>query len=262
MSAIKFVQAKNYTPTIGRTINYWVVHDMETREVAQLPDLTAESLAQWAAGPSAPRASWHYGIDEDSIVQSVHDKDVAWHAPGANHDGIGAEHAGEARQTRAEWKDPASLRILDRSIELAIKKVEEYALPVIRRQPAGLLKGFRGLTGHVDVTNAFHRSDHTDPGKFFPWDYYLAGIKEGVRADHTPEPNVPFVALVPGDSGWRVKSLQRMLNSLPYIRLNDDGSFGDLTERAVKQFQRKAGIKATGRVGEPTWKALLAAQAV
>jgi N-acetyl-anhydromuramyl-L-alanine amidase AmpD len=252
-----FVQAAHFTVTTGRTVDLAVVHDMEYPE----KPTTAEWCADFFHGPGAPEASAHYCVDNNSVVQCVLEKDVAWHAPGANHNGIGIEHAGYARQTRSDWLDPYGREMLAVSVELVAGIVERYAIPVEHRTAADLLKGLRGLTGHADVTNAFHRSDHQDPGSGFPWDYYLNAIREAVRPDHKPEPHVQFVALLPGDTGWRVTRLQRLLDALPYVKVTPDGAFGPLTERAVKQLQRKAGIRPTGRVGEPTWKALLAAQA-
>ena len=73
-------------------IDLLVIHTMEAPEK---PD-TAENVAKWFAGSTAPQASAHYCIDADSIVQCVQDRDVAWHAPGANHNGLGFEHAGTA----------------------------------------------------------------------------------------------------------------------------------------------------------------------
>jgi len=72
-------------------------------------------------------------------------------------------------------------------------------------------------------------------------------------------PSGAFRAMSKGDSGPRVKELQRRLDALSYVKLEADGQFGDLTVTAVKQLQRKAGIRATGKVGKPTWEALLAA---
>lgn len=257
MNAIPFVQARHYTTTSGRTIDLGVFHDMEYPE----RPTSAEWCAAFFAGPGAPEASAHFEVDSNSVVQSVLEKDVAWHAPGANHNGIGVEHSGFAAQSRGDWLDPYGRDLLAQSIELFAEKiVQPYSLPIEHRTAADLVKGLRGLTGHADVADAFHRSDHHDPGTGFPWDYFLAGIREAVRADHTPEPHVEFVALLPGDTGWRVKRLQRLLDALPYIAVKPDGDFGDLTVRAVKQFQKKAGIKVTGRVGAPTWRALLAAQ--
>ena len=96
VTTMKFVQARNYTRGRSNAIDVLVIHTMESPEK---PD-TAESVANWFGGATAPEASAHYCIDSDSIVQCVHDEDVAWHAPGANHNGLGFEHAGRAAQRR------------------------------------------------------------------------------------------------------------------------------------------------------------------
>lgn len=257
---MEFLQAANFTPTNGRTIDLLVEHDMEAPETGTTAEAVARYFAHQVKGPKGSSA--HFNIDNNSVVQSVFEKDVAWHAPGANHNGIGFEHAGYAKQTRAEWLDGYSKATLDRSIGLQIVKVAAYSIPVVRLAAADLRAGKRGLTGHADVSAAFHRSTHTDPGAGFPWDYLVDGIRQGVRSDHEGEPAVEFVALLPGDSGWRVRRMQRLLDALPYVKVTVDGTFGDLTERAVKQLQRRHNIKETGRVGKPTWLALLAAQDV
>lgn len=111
---VQFLEARHLTRTAGRTIDLIIIHDMEYPETPT----SAEWCAQFFAGPHAPHASAHYSIDRDSIVQSVRDEDVAWHAPGANHDGIGLEHAGYAKQSRAEWLDDYSRAELDREFGL------------------------------------------------------------------------------------------------------------------------------------------------
>ena len=92
--AYPFVESPHVTNTGGRQIDLIVIHTMEMDEKGD----TAERCAQWFRNPGA-RVSAHYCVDADSIVQCVRDQDVAWHAPGANHDGIGIEHAGRAKQT-------------------------------------------------------------------------------------------------------------------------------------------------------------------
>src|SRR3982750_3889302 len=96
VKTIPFVQARNFTRGRSNHIDVLVIHTMESPEK---PD-TAESVANWFAGSTAPQASAHYCIDANSVVQCVQDGDVAWHAPGANHNGIGFEHAGRAAQTK------------------------------------------------------------------------------------------------------------------------------------------------------------------
>lgn len=59
-----------------------------------------------------------------------------------------------------------------------------------------------------------------------------------------------------GDKGDEVKTLQRMLNSVNNAGLEVDGSFGTLTEAAVKEYQRLKGIASDGVYGPLTKAAL------
>lgn len=184
--AYPFIQARNYTRVGGRAIDLVVIHDMEAPEAST----TAEAVAAWFAGPSAPQASAHYNIDSNSIVQSVRDMDVAWHAPGANHNGIGLEHAGYARQTRYEWLDNYGRAMLALSAKLSAELANRYEIPVRRLTVTELKRGQRGFIGHIDATNAFSGgSGHTDPGPGFPWDWYLEQVKaELAKLKEPPTP--------------------------------------------------------------------------
>jgi len=53
-----------------------------------------------------------------------------------------------------------------------------------------------------------------------------------------------------------VKKLQELLNKYGF-KLSVDGKFGQNTEKAVKEFQTKNGLKSDGKVGPNTWDALL-----
>lgn len=171
-----FVKAhpSNYKAVpLGRSIDLWVVHDGETPEGAD----SAEGMARYFAVDHGAPSSAHYSVDSDSVVQSVRDHDVAYAAPGANHNGLHCEHAGRARQSRAEWLDRYGRKMLDRSARLAAEKAKRYGLPLVRLSASDLVAGRRGFTGHRDVTAAFHQSTHTDPGPAFPWDWYLARVR-------------------------------------------------------------------------------------
>lgn len=72
--------------------------------------------------------------------------------------------------------------------------------------------------------------------------------------------NLPAVARVLkiGDDGELVESLQRTLNSKfdAADQIGVDGDFGPNTEKAVRRFQKQAGVEQTGEVGPDTWRAL------
>ena len=178
---IQFLQAKNFTrPSSSRSIDRIVIHDMEYPERPEGAEWCAQFFAG-VGGMTAPRASAHYSVDSDSVVQSVRDGDVAWHAPGANHNGIGIEHAGYARQRREEWLDDYSRRELEVSARLTARLCRLYAIPVEYLDFAALKAGKRGLTGHRDVSSAFGGS-HWDPGESFPWDVFVSLVTSAGRS--------------------------------------------------------------------------------
>ena len=264
IKTIPMVQARNYTRGRSNAIDVLVIHTMESPEK---PD-TAESVAHWFAGPTAPQASAHYCIDDNSIVQCVRDEDVAWHAPGANHNGLGFEHAGRAAQTAHDWSDAYSTKMLALSAELVAEKCKEHHIPVVWLQPADLRAGRRGITGHVQVSDAFKRSDHRDPGTQFPVEAYL----ELVLAQMDDESRVPLhvhrgrdkapaqdPTLEEGAKGYQVKRLQRLLAQHHFDPGPIDGIFGPMTKKAVRAAQKQHGLNVNGIASGMTWHALIAA---
>jgi len=175
---IPFVQARYYAkrwPSRLRDVRQIVIHTIECLE-SNLN--AAEDNALWFAGktPYPPNvASAHYLVDQDSIVQSVREGDIAYHANQANEHGMGIEHAGYAKQTAADWADAASTRILGRSARLTAAIARRYSIPLVRLTPAQVRANEKGFCGHADVTLAYGNvGGHTDPGWGFPWDTYLA----------------------------------------------------------------------------------------
>lgn len=169
-----FVQARHFTPHRQCPIDLIVIHTMEAVE----KPTTAMAVAMWFGGPNAPQASAHYCIDNVRVVQGVRDDDVAWHAPGVNHNSIGIEHAGYARQSAAEWADNFSKVMLERSAKLVATLCKRYGIPAEYIDRAGLLAGRRGITTHNEVSCAFRKSTHTDPGAHFPMESYIELVRQ------------------------------------------------------------------------------------
>jgi N-acetyl-anhydromuramyl-L-alanine amidase AmpD len=156
---------------------------------------TAEKIARWFAGPNAPQASAHYCVDSTEVIGCVRDEDVAWAAPGANHNGIQLEHAGYARQTQAEWHDPYSQAMLRLSAKLTARLCRKYGIPIRWLSAADLKAGKRGITSHANVSAAFHKSTHWDPGPAFPHEEYI----EAVRGPRRRKPVRPQLVNPPRD---------------------------------------------------------------
>lgn len=169
------ILCRNYTTASRTDIKNLCIHTMEAAEAST----TAEAVANWGASLNAPRASWHYAIDDDSTILCCEEKNVAWCAPGLNKIGIHLEHAGYARQSLDEWLDPFSRRMLARSAKLAAVICARWNIPIEFVDAAGLLRGDRGVTTHYQVTKGpgKGRTTHTDPGRHFPMDLYLDLIR-------------------------------------------------------------------------------------
>lgn len=176
MSKWKFVQATHHGPDRAGPLRLIVVHTMEAPEKGATAEATANYFASGRVNASA-----HLCVDNDSIVQCVRGAQVAYAAPGANHDGFQIEHAGYARQNAADWNDDYSKQMLMWSACAAaqVVKLSSYfgvIIPIRRLTPLEILDGRRGFCGHRDVNAAYHKSSHTDPGVDFPWDRYLASV--------------------------------------------------------------------------------------
>ena len=255
--AYPFVPSPHVTRTDGRQIDLIVIHTIESDERSG----SAESCARWFRD-AASRVSAHYCVDADSIVQCVRDQDVAWHAPGANHNGIGVEHAGRARQSGVEWSDAYSTAVLERSAALVAELCVVHRIPATWLYASDLKAGRRGITPHSAVTEAYRRGTHTDPGAGFPVERYVDLVRSALGAAGRrlrPRPLKPDPPMLrAGASGWQVIRLQRLLreHDLYPPPAQVDGEFGRLTAAAVRQFQALHGLEQDGVVGPLTWHAL------
>lgn len=101
---------------------------------------------------------------------------------------------GAASQTRDDW-------LLDVS-RLHIKGVARFIVDRWREDgeswditsyliATDLVRGRQGITSHREVSNAWHQSDHSDPGPLFPWDILLSDV---TLILHPVKPDGPFTA--------------------------------------------------------------------
>lgn len=172
---IPFVPAKWFTPGPRHgPIELIVIHDMEFPEKIT----AAEDIAAYFKR-GRKKASAHYCVDSNSIVQCVRDTDIAYHAPGANHNGIGIEHAGYAKQTTDDWLDSYGVTMLRaQSAPLVRGLCETYGIPKRWLGVDQVVAGQRGITSHWNVSLAFGRSTHTDPGGQFPVTQYIDWVND------------------------------------------------------------------------------------
>lgn len=252
MTKFPFLRAKHLRKTEGRAVDLIVIHTMEAPEKGT----TAENVAQFFRNPTVRKngilaevkVSAHYCIDSNSVVQCVRDQDVAFAAPGANRTGLQFEHAGFARQKAADWGDPFSTAMLALSAGVVAHKVEQFNIPVQWLSPQDLTRRKRGITSHANVSEAFKKSDHTDPGPHFPVDRYLDLVRAELGVAPHPAPRQTHPLLQQGASGEAVRHLQRLLGGLEV-----DGDFGPITEARLRDWQVRLRLAESGVCDPETW---------
>jgi N-acetyl-anhydromuramyl-L-alanine amidase AmpD len=182
-----FLQARHYRPGPRTTVDLVVIHSAEIGESLE----GAEAL-QKVCATNLRVASWHYAVDANSVTQSVREMDIAFHAPGANHNGIGIELSGRARQSQAEWQDAFSFHMLELAAELTAGICKRWNIPVVFVSAETMkLPGARGITTHREVSRAFKKSDHWDPGPHFPMAWFLERVRHFQSAPDTEPAPAP-----------------------------------------------------------------------
>lgn len=267
--AIPFLQALHYKKATRRSVDLIVIHSAEIGESLD----GAEALMRvCAAGRrnadgSPIVSSWHYAIDADSITQSVREEDIAFHAPGVNPRSIGVELTGRARQSHAEWNDDFSQRMLQRAAVLVARICARWEIPAQYVPASRLVQAVRGITTHRDVSVAFKKSDHWDPGPAFPMPAFVALVQATPPSESQPPPE-QFPELRRGARGADVVRVQQLLNKSGHVPpLDPDGDYGAKTQAAVVQFQKRINQQIRSRsvpplipngvVDEATWRELL-----
>lgn len=200
-------------------------------------------------------ASAHYVVGPDGIVKCLHDNQIAWHAP-PNTGSIGIEQTDSSNHKDSSvWLKGDHLKMLKLSAQLVAAKCKAYDIPVVWLSVADLKAGKRGITSHLNVSNTWHQTTHTDPGKF-PATKFIAMVKAEMGTPTKPPTDKKVVIdqvlrnTHPMMHGDDVKAVQGKVGA------STDGWFGPNTDTHVRAFQRAKKLKIDGIVGPKTVKAL------
>lgn len=166
-----YLEAKFHGPKRVVPVRLIVVHTPEWPESAS----GAEAVARYFHDmPDGRKASANILTDNDSIVQSVLDSYEPYAAPPDNDDGWHMEITGYANQTKKQWLDKFSLAALALSADAAAQACLKFGIPPVKLTVAQVKdRRTKGICGHDDVTAAFHKSTHEDPGPNFPWKKFI-----------------------------------------------------------------------------------------
>lgn len=155
----------------------------------------ARSVARFFATEDN-KTSAHYVRDPLETIRCVPDHTVAYHC-GYNQDSIGYELCDPQAGSGARWSDKNHTAMLAGAARDVARLCLAYGIPAVKIGPVDLKAGKHGICGHADMTAAFHRSTHTDPGSNFPWGIFIGLVKAQItalRAASQPAPPKPAPA--------------------------------------------------------------------
>lgn len=127
----------------------------------------------------------HYVVDPGEIIQCAPEGTICWHAP-PNENSIGIELCDPQGGDPARWSDPDHQSMLALAAGLVRDIAARWNVPLVFVDSAGLLAGLNGITGHAQVAQAWHQTDHTDPGVDFLWPSFMSLVQNGATSARPP----------------------------------------------------------------------------
>ncbi len=253
-----------YTSRRGKILGI-VLHVTAGLEDFTPPDSGAEATIRYGLSNSRP-ASWHGIVDSDSVIDCLPDSYTAFHVIGYNSQTLGLEIA----NANARWAGKPQWWV-DATIANAAAwcrpRVAKYGLPVNLADKAEVDRCIRagrpfGFTYHryLDPTRRI------DPGFDFPWHRFEAFVNGADAVKLRVKGPFPLPAghwygvddkTARSHSGVRSRDEVGVQQIQAEVGVAVDGSFGRLTERAVKAWQTAHKLTPDGKVGADTWAALL-----
>lgn len=183
-----FIQARRHGGNANAPVARVVIH-------ATCPDIgypgaskagQAKANATYFATTSRD-ASAHYVVDVASTIQCLSEQTIGYHAPPNSHS-IGVEICADGGSktsfsspshayARNQWLSPQVWPAVERAATLTRDICTRHHIPLRRLTTAQVRAGEKGICGHDNVSDAFHQSDHDDPGPTFPWDRFMAAVQ-------------------------------------------------------------------------------------
>ncbi|QQY11864.1 N-acetylmuramoyl-L-alanine amidase [Cutibacterium avidum] len=243
-----YIPAAHHGPTTNAPVSRIVIH-------STCPDVgfpaaskagRAVSTANYFASTSRP-ASAHYVVDIATTVQCLPENTVGYHAP-PNSGSIGIEICSDGGSkgsfenpahayTTTQWLSPEVWPAVERAAILAREICHRHHIPIRRLSVAQVRAGERGICGHNEVSEAFHRSDHDDPGPWFPWDRFILEVK-----------GIPTEGMSMSDIQNIIQRLSRIEAIVTVNQRRIDKATAIATENQRRITDIKSGLDHTDRV--------------
>lgn len=177
---LPWVEPRSWTNANRTAVQLVVIHTTEGSAHARSAEDGAAYDARRADGTSC-----HYFHDSDTTIQCVLTADIAHTARGqGNRRGIHHELCTKAGS--AQWHSLYHTSMLLRTAKQVARDCRKWQIPARKLTPAQVKAGEKGICGHVDISDAFGQSDHTDPGKGFPWARFVGMVQAELNPPPAP----------------------------------------------------------------------------
>lgn len=139
----------------------------------------ARSVARYFQSPTSGGLT-NYVVDPGEIIACASEDVWVWGAP-PNPGEIHVELCDPVDGDPARWNDADHQAMLHLAARLVADICVRHNHPIVQLDTAAVGANRKGITGHLEVSQAFRQSDHHDPGAGFPWPQFMALVSAAAQ---------------------------------------------------------------------------------
>lgn len=229
----------NYSKGVTIVPKYIVIHDTDNLKKGA----NAMANRNYFANNVNAKASAHYVVDENNIIQCLDDTARGWHV---------GDNKGYSNITNSNSIGIEICVNEGANFDYAISNAIDLTRYLLDKFGLGIDK----LVMHNNASGKYCSRMLLDTGRWKEFKDRVAGITVTTPPiNDTPPSGIRTLEQAKTFIGTRTLELQQKLNRLEY-GLVEDGIFGMNTYRALIDFQRKNGLTVDALAGDNTFKKL------
>lgn len=134
----------------------------------------------------------HAITDPGETVDTCSESLVGWHCGNGNRVGIGLEVTGYAAWSFDQWTSGDAFAAVRLDAKRAAEAAKRHGIPIRWLSLSQIRNGERGFCTHADISATLGGTNHTDPGRGFPYAIFMQMVQQwtdGTIGNPTKTPN-------------------------------------------------------------------------
>jgi hypothetical protein len=134
----------------------------------------------------------HALTDPGETVETCSESLVGWHCGNGNQVGIGLEVTGYAAWSFEQWTSGDAFAAVRLDAKRAAEAARRHGIPIRWLSLSQIRNGERGFCTHADISATLGGTNHTDPGRGFPYAIFMQMVQQwtdGTIGNPTNPPN-------------------------------------------------------------------------